>query len=48
MSSILVLMFTQENFTPLMYISDMDHMEPMARALLKHGASMDIDKSVSI
>ena len=28
-------------YTPLMYISDMDHMEPLARTLLKHGACVN-------
>lgn len=38
----------QLNYTPLMYISDMEHMEPMARALLKHGASVEVaDDKVS-
>ena len=32
----------QTKFTPLLYISDMEHMEPLARALLKHGADLEM------
>lgn len=38
----LVFPILQSKFTALMYISDMDHMEPMARALLKYGANVEI------
>jgi hypothetical protein len=37
----------QLNYTPLTYISDMCNMEPMARALLKNGASTEIATAVS-
>lgn len=37
-----IIIILQSRFTPLMYISDMDHMEPLARTLLNYGADLEI------